>query len=57
MKFWAVLGRQGCTEKKKTPNCRMQHYGVVLSTFCGQKIFFFKFYKTIFAFALKIYII
>ena len=37
MKFWAVLGRQGCREKKLPTAMSMQLFGVVFSTFCGQK--------------------
>ena len=37
MKFWAVLGRRGCREKKLPTAMSMQLFGVVFSTFCGQK--------------------
>jgi hypothetical protein len=37
MKFWAVLGSQGCREKKLPTAISMQLFGVVFSTFCGQK--------------------
>jgi hypothetical protein len=37
MKFWAVLGRWGCREKKLPTAMSMQVFGVVFSTFCGQK--------------------
>ena len=56
MKFWAVLGRRGCREKKLTTAISMQLFWVVFSTFCGQKkirIFFLN----ILASTLKSYII
>ena len=34
MKFWAVLGSQGCREKKLPTAISMQLFGVVFSTFC-----------------------
>ena len=38
MKFWVVLGRWGCREKKNLPTTiSMQLFGVVFSTFCGQE--------------------
>ena len=37
MKFWAVLGSRGCSEKKLPTAISMQLFGVVFSTFCGQK--------------------
>ena len=39
MKFWAVLGSQGCREKKLPTAISMQLFWVVFSTFCGQKKF------------------
>ena len=46
MKFWAVLGSQGCREKKHlTTAISMQLFGVVFSTFCGQKKHFKNFKK------------
>jgi hypothetical protein len=54
MKFWAVLGSRGCREKKLPTAISMQLFGVVFSTFCGQKkdlIIFFN----ILASALKSY--
>ena len=37
MKFWAVLGSRGCREKKGVWADYEQLFGVVFSTFCGQK--------------------
>ena len=37
MKFWAVLGSRGCREKNLPTAISMQLFGVVFSTFCGQK--------------------
>jgi hypothetical protein len=39
MKFWAVLGSRGCREKNLPTAISMQFFGVVFSTFCGQKKF------------------
>ena len=52
MKIWAVLGSRGCREKNLPTAISMQLFGVVFSTFGGQKkinIFF----KDIVASALK----
>ena len=43
MKFWAVLGRQGWSEKNLPTAISMQLFGVVFSTFWGQKIILFYF--------------
>ena len=37
MKFWAVLGSRGCREKNLPTAISMQLFGVIFSTFCGQK--------------------
>jgi hypothetical protein len=37
IKFWAVLGSRGCREKKLPTAISMQLFGVVFSTFLGQK--------------------
>ena len=37
MKFWAVLGSQGCREKRLPAAIGMQLFGVVFSTFCDQE--------------------
>ena len=37
MKFWAVLGKRGCREKKLQTAISMQLFEVVFSTFCVQK--------------------
>ena len=42
MKFWAVFGKQGCREKKLPTAISMQLFGVVFSTFWGQKKYFKK---------------
>ena len=42
MKFWAVLGSQGCREKKKLPTATsMQLFGVVFQLFVGKTKFIF----------------
>ena len=57
MKFWAVLGRRGCRERKiPTVISSMQLFGVVFQLFVG-KFFFYNFYENMFVFALKSYII
>jgi hypothetical protein len=43
IKFWAVLGSRGCREKKLPTAISMQFFGVVFSTFWGQKIILFYF--------------
>jgi hypothetical protein len=50
MKFWAVLGSRGCREKKLPTAISRQLFGVVFSTYCGQK------FKDILASELKSYI-
>jgi hypothetical protein len=37
MKFWAVSGSPGCREKKPLNCHKYAIFGVVFSTFCGQK--------------------
>ena len=37
IQFWAVLGRRGCREKKRVWADYEQLFGVIFSTFCGQK--------------------
>ena len=40
MKFWAVLGSWGCRKKNSPTAISMQLFGVIFSTFCGQKTLF-----------------
>ena len=47
MKFWAVLGKRGCIEKNLPTAISVPLFGVVSSTFCGQKCFL-EFYMKIF---------
>jgi hypothetical protein len=56
MKFWAVLGSQGCREKKLPTAISMQLFGLVFSTVCGQENIF-NFEKNILASALKRYMV
>jgi hypothetical protein len=52
MKFWAVLGSWCCREKKLPTAISMQLFGVVFSTFSGQKKNYY-YFLNILASALK----